>query len=357
MSAVCASAGLTSRLQLAEDTPVPTQLSEAFGLATDDVIHLSSCRKKAARRMRRLDAAFNKHGVKQHAAKNVDSVLDGTCLGTDLTDGLYLSPSSQSFFHLLCCCSHIATSRSDFMLQPKQLASLTGLAQWYCLLNRPLLSLLCEVYVFQRQLPDNVPVVLPKGVKTELRLFACLAAYTEVDLTRCWDENLYASDASPAYGFGLSAARLGQTAVQRLAAKAQRTGCCVRMHGEEGIELPRSGAELRLPISRTSFRTLLSIKAGRVAHSGEMEATGVTLMLRWITRSVERHNRRCCLLVDAQAVLGALAKGRSSAGTLQYNVRRVGALCVATNILARYVYIPSESNPADAPSRGKRCRL
>ena len=75
-------------------------------------------------------------------------------------------------------------------------------------------------------------------------------------------------------------------------------------------------------------------------------------MLRHMTGSTARHGHRICALVDAQAVLGAVCKGRSSVGTLQREVRRVGALTMACDLVVRYCYMTSESNPADAPSRG-----
>ena len=75
-------------------------------------------------------------------------------------------------------------------------------------------------------------------------------------------------------------------------------------------------------------------------------------MLRHIARSAARHGHRFCSLLDAQAVLGAVSKGRSSAGTLRREICRIGALSAACDLVMRYCYVPSESNPVDAPSRG-----
>ena len=58
------------------------------------------------------------------------------------------------------------------------------------------------------------------------------------------------------------------------------------------------------------------------------------------------------VLVDAKAVLAAAAKGRASAPTFTHQVRKLAALAVAGDLLLKYIYIPSEDNPADAPSRG-----
>ena len=62
------------------------------------------------------------------------------------------------------------------------------------------------------------------------------------------------------------------------------------------------------------------------------------------------------MLVDAQAVLFALIKGRSSAPTLRFEVRRIAAHALAADVLLHFLWVPSEHNPADAPSRGLRWR-
>jgi hypothetical protein len=51
-------------------------------------------------------------------------------------------------------------------------------------------------------------------------------------------------------------------------------------------------------------------------------------------------------------VLFSLQKGRSGAPTLRHPVRQAGALSLACGWRWRFGYLPSESNPADDPSRG-----
>ncbi len=128
----------------------------------------------------------------------------------------------------------------------------------------------------------------------------------------------------------------------------------MRLTLEEGDphERPRRGAELRLPLRRRDFRTLLSVRATVKDHSGGLEASGVVLGLRRLGRRARWHGHRGCFLVDAQAVLSALQKGRSGAPTLRHPVRQAGALSMACGWRWRFGHLPSESNPADDPSRG-----
>ena len=75
------------------------------------------------------------------------------------------------------------------------------------------------------------------------------------------------------------------------------------------------------------------------------------LLLKWLTRSTKHFFRRVPVLVDAQAILGAAAKGRTSAWSISRDIWRIAVVTFSSNILPAYVYIPSEDNPADAPSR------
>ena len=126
---------------------------------------------------------------------------------------------------------------------------------------------------------------------------------------------------------------------------------------EDEEERPRLGTPHKLGLRKSDFTTVVSARAQYRAHSGALEATAVVLLLKWLLRSPSKHAHRVVALVDAQAVLGAAAKGRTSALTLKREIRKVAAFTLAGDFLMRYVYVPSEDNPADAPSRGIRRRV
>ena len=101
-----------------------------------------------------------------------------------------------------------------------------------------------------------------------------------------------------------------------------------------------------------SFRTVFSIKAKRRAHAVAMEARGALLMMNRLVRSKRRHRSKILLGLDAQAVLFALRKGRSSAHEVRRFISAAAATSLAADVLFRCAYVPSICNPSDKPSRG-----
>ncbi len=95
------------------------------------------------------------------------------------------------------------------------------------------------------------------------------------------------------------------------------------------------------------------MKARFSAHAGLLETHALRLALQWVGRSASHVGQRVVSLIDARSVLGAAAKGRTSAKTLKKQIRMVSALALALDITLNLVYIPSCHNPADHPSRGR----
>ena len=79
-----------------------------------------------------------------------------------------------------------------------------------------------------------------------------------------------------------------------------------------------------------------------LAHLGE---------LRTVARDPARHSARMLHLLDSQAGIAALAKGRSSSRILLRLLRRTAAVTLAMDHYPLYGWIRSEDNPADGPSR------
>ena len=111
-------------------------------------------------------------------------------------------------------------------------------------------------------------------------------------------------------------------------------------------------APFHLSVHYDHFVPQFSVKARIGADAPTLEATAVTLEMRRITRSARNHGVRAVALVDAQALMHALRKGRSSSGAFKIQLQQVAALCLCADVSMTYGYIPTSCNPADPPSRG-----
>ena len=94
-----------------------------------------------------------------------------------------------------------------------------GVAQWFCILARPIFSAFDNVYPFVRREPgDRVVHVLLAGVG-EFLLFLALLPLAGAALDRPWAPLAVATDAAPNFGFGVSVAGI----TSELAASLGRT--------------------------------------------------------------------------------------------------------------------------------------
>ena len=72
----------------------------------------------------------------------------------------------------------------------------------------------------------------------------------------------------------------------------------------------------------------------------------------WLrSRHALTRDRRVLLLSDSAVVFAALNKGRSSSLALRVVLRSIAGHLLAGSIRLTTAWIPSEWNPADAPSR------
>jgi hypothetical protein len=307
--------------------------------------------------MRALDDELDRRGLQKHPAKDEVAVANGTCIGVDLCDGCFFAPHGPRLGVFLGAILEVLRVGA---ISPKGMSALLGVGQWMMLLNRPLFSCLDKVYSFARLTPDTVDKTMCEQVRRELMLIAVLAPYLEADLRRKWAPMLTATDASVVFGFGASVATCSEDVARQVGRLAETRGAFVRLARDGGPtdepEKTRLGTPHCLSLSKRAFRDVLSVKKRRDAHPGSLEASGLLLLLKWLTRSTRHFSRRVPVLVDAQAVLGAASKGRTSAKSIGQDLRRIAVVTFSSDILPSYVYIPSEDNPADAPSRNKQQR-
>ena len=339
----------------AEQLILPSS-SRAIAVATDDVHHFARQHTvvdvEEDKPLDVLDQEWESYGLVGHPGKAVDNQLDARVLGMELRGGKRIQTRGSKLLMLIEAALDLTTIGSA---SPDEMAVLNGHLQWQNLVNRPMYSCLDAMYPFVHLQPGGRSLPVPEQVLSEVLHNISLFCFWSADLCRAWWNVLPATDASPSYGFGMSLAKCDASSVRALAAAAADPEHYIRLTCEPGdpSELPRAGNAYRSSLTMSDFKDVFSLQAKVVAHSGAMELQAVKLALLRMTRSPRLHRSRGVVLVDAKAICGALTKGRSSAASLKRGVKAISALVLACELRLHYPYLPSESNPADYPSRGR----
>ena len=350
--ACCVKAGVCTNSFMDLDSPPPSG-PEICGVATDDTFFFHFDKEMGRKRLSKLDAVLAENGMPKNATKDVSLQTSMTALGCciDATTGT-AEPEPSKITALFLAWIDLLNKRQA---SPRSVSRALGLHQWFCLLQRPAFCVLDTVYEFARREPSSVSTELPSSVGAELAVAAFIMPLLYADLRRTFLPQLTACDAAPAFGFGVAYMKCSRAAAAGVGALAERRGDYVKFYlgPDEPPPKDRLGVPHLLPYAKQRFKVAISARARYKAHSGVLEAHGLLLALKWLLRKRGNFHHRLAFLIDAKAVLGATSKGRSSAPVIRGIVRQIGALLMATNCLFRGIYVPSEHNPADEPSRGK----
>jgi hypothetical protein len=357
MVRACMNAGFHADQMLSSERALSSCINECVAIATDDVNlfqRLAPCERSeiCSAPLSVLNAAWAAMGIEGHAGKAVDLALDAKVLGVQLRGGIRLQSRGERIWSLLEASLDVGNIG---VATPLKIAGLIGHIHWQDLLNRPLYSCLHTVYSFVRLQPEHGQRLVPLSVQSELLHNIALFPYWSADLRRPWWAFVAATDASPSYGYGMSLSKCSPALTRSVGMAAADSSLVVRLetHPGDPVEVDRIGVEMRLPMCLDDFHTIFAIKAKEISHSGAMEMEGVKLAVLRLCRNRRLHGHRGVVLVDAQAVGFALRKGRSSAGTLRPGTCAIAALSLAADLRLVFPYLPSESNPADYPSRNK----
>ena len=109
---------------------------------------------------------------------------------------------------------------------------------------------------------------------------------------------------------------------------------------------PRRGVDA----NRWLWRTCLSFKQGG-SHINVLELQALLTAVAWRMRSRANIGTRFIHFCDSQVSIAVACKGRSQSRQLQSILMRLNALLLATSSHPFWVFVRSELNPADAPSR------
>lgn len=225
-----------------------------------------------------------------------------------------------------------------------ELSSLVGKWTWACLANRPALSCFSAVYRFINIAHKRVFGLWPT-VRRELLTVAGLAPLLSTFTAATFFPQAVATDAS-SIGLGVTAAHMPDDQLVQSAAAAGL--------GDSERTTPAQLVAAECAV-RAKWSTLVAARWRRpLSHINEGEARAVSTAVRWASSRPAARSSRLLLFCDSTAVVGALCKGRSSSPLLLRRLRQISAFLFSFSLRLHVVWLPSELNPADYPSRNPR---
>jgi hypothetical protein len=218
-----------------------------------------------------------------------------------------------------------------------ELPVLIGLWTWACLVRRPAFAVFSAVYRYI-EVAGAKKFTLWPTVRKELRVMMGLAPLLFVSIADEWATDVYCTDSS-SRGFGVVAASF----------PGQKVSDCAR------LTAPKTDTDI-IRYALPSFFTE-SDWATRIAgqwhfdeHINVLEARALELGVRdFISRTAG--GKRVLMFSDSLVVLFAANKGRSPSYSLLRRLRSLAAYVLASGIRLVVVWVPTDANPADAPSR------
>eukprot|EP01094_Clydonella_sp_ATCC50884_P005289 TRINITY_DN1421_c1_g2_i1.p1 TRINITY_DN1421_c1_g2~~TRINITY_DN1421_c1_g2_i1.p1 ORF type:complete len:568 (+),score=28.44 TRINITY_DN1421_c1_g2_i1:1455-3158(+) len=245
-------------------------------------------------------------------------------MGTELTAAGLLLPTAD---RLRSLCARTRTVCSQEVIPRRVLEHVVGGWVWVLLIRRPLLSALWHVY----RITSHGPlIVVSAELRAELERLIKLVPCIQLDLKAKWAPILVATDASMTGG-GLVYAE-AEPPVVRAASVWQ-------------------GSDFTSPpFVQLTWHIAVANPWNWRAHINVLELEEVVLALRWLACRHSAPGRYTCL-IDSTVALGALNKGRSNSFAINTCLRRAAVPIVLSGLQPAAVYIPTDVNPADAPSR------
>ena len=236
-----------------------------------------------------------------------------------------------------------------------ELSVLVGCWTWAMLAARPAFSVFSSVYRFVASAGSRVVEIWP-SVVAELQLILALSPLLFVSLRSDFAETMVATDASTT-GQGVVYASVSPAAARNVAALSSVADLAA--DGSDSapdivsrFALRSFDADPVAPVLRgRNWKTAVSARWSRSEHINVLELRAMCTAVRWACSRPSFFCRRLLLLSDSHVAVCAVAKGRSSSQQLRRRLRFVSGFLLAFNLRLSVRWIPTETNPADGPSR------
>ena len=243
------------------------------------------------------------------------------------------------------------------LVSKKLLQGIVGLLVHPFTHRRNLMCVLQDTFVWIEKLRDGESRGLPNSVKEELTCCGLLLPVCHSNVRWGVSKRLGASDASLSHG-GRCASLVTSPIAQTLYRCSEHKGEHVRLDWASGALQPetrmqRAPDELEQLIGDLPWNQTETCSFAHKQHINILETKMIYRELRDVVMQ-SRKPLRCVLVVDSRAAAGAWAKGRSSLRNLNRVLRQALGWSIAGQKTIHVLWVRSEANPADYPSRGKR---
>lgn len=238
------------------------------------------------------------------------------------------------------------------------LAHVVGRWTWWLMVRRPSLAILQHTYRYC-QLAQHRPFSLWPSVRRELSSLLAVMPLLTARLDAHFHHRAVSSDAS----------QLGAGVVTTILTPALQSSlwslCSSRHHAYvqsqlTALERRHLGVKAVAPspydapyssVATSSWRTIVSSPWSGEEHINVLELRAALLAVHWVLSYPSSLHSRVFLLLDSTVAFFSVWKGRSSSPALLLVLRKLSALVLAAGLTVLPGWLPSELNPADAPSR------
>jgi integrase len=331
-------AGLDPADRITKDSDFRLDRPRHF-IYVDDLIYV--CLENDVDKVVRAQDATTSHmqalGLPHKPTKRQRPSCDGVvCVGVELHGKEGTAGVRPSDLAVLADETRAALSRAT--CRGRDMQRLVGKWGWAFQARRCTYSVFSAVYRFCETARDSVFEIWP-SVRRELEMAVALAPLLFTRFTSPWHTTMVATDASEA-GAGVVATQVQQTALSSMAHAPSPSA----VDGPACRDVPRDFESAR-------WAVIVASKWKFEEHINVLELRAFVTAVQWLLSRPGARATRLLLWADSTVVVGAVRKGRSSKFLLLRLLRSLTATLLAHDAQVFVNWVPTEKNPADAPSR------
>ena len=312
---------------------------------------------EGARLMEKAVHRYRELGVPDVPEKRQDNVCQGKIWGCELRSSAQGTYAGSPLERRAGVAALTVAMMSDGHCTGAQFTSLLGVWSDLLLYRRCGFAILSAAYEFSNLYGDETKVVrrIPGKVVTEMLGLACIAPLLQTSLHSEVLPQLYAVDASLS-ATGATIATIPQDCANELWRHRVRPGCITSAAVHRGTRGFSFGGELADDLHWKEIHALPlrhnHNRRGKTSKRTINVCEGIARRRHIQQFAAHYQSVKFMTLYDSTVTLHSAARGRARATSLLKEQRKAAACLLAADLNEGGIWIDSERNPADAPSRG-----